>query len=95
MKHPTIHYSRAVEDWDWPDELDGLLASAAHHRFLLENERARVLETVIPPGETTAIHTHRWPSVQHVVIGSDIVRRDAELRVIVVELKDPALRPPG
>jgi hypothetical protein len=94
---------------------------------LLENARARVLESVIPPGETTAIHTHPWPSVQHVVQGSDIVRRDAdggvmldtradgepledsmtlwsapmpphsvenvgaaELRVIVVELKDQA-----
>jgi quercetin dioxygenase-like cupin family protein len=121
-----------VEEWAWPDELDALRASAAHHRLLLENERARVLETVIPPGETTAIHTHRWPSIQHVTGGSDIVRRDAdgtvmldtraagepleasmtlwsapmpphsvenvgaaELRVIVVELKDPAARPPG
>jgi hypothetical protein len=127
MKHSTIHYSRAVEEWAWPDELDALRASAAHHRLLLENERARVLESVIPPGETTAIHTHPWPSVQHVVQGSDIVRRDTdgtvmldtraggepledsmtlwsapvpphsvenvsvgELRVIVVELKDPA-----
>jgi hypothetical protein len=132
MKHSTIHYSRAVEDWAWPDELDALRASAAHHQLLLENERARVLETVIPAGETTAIHTRRWPSIQHVVGGSDIVRRDAdgtvmldtraagepleasmtlwsapmpphsvenvgaaELRVIVVELKDPAARMPG
>jgi hypothetical protein len=45
-----------VEEWAWPDELDALLASAAHHRLLLENERARVLETVIQAGETTAIH---------------------------------------
>ena len=116
-----------MEEWAWPDELDALLASAAHHRLLLENDHARVLESVIPPGETTGIHTHRWPNVQHVVQGSDIVRRDAdgtvmldtraagepledsmtlwsapipphsvenvgagELRVIVVELKDPA-----
>jgi len=127
MKHSTMHYSRAVEEWAWPDDLDALLAAGAHHRLLLENERARVLESVIPPGETTAIHTHPWPSVQHVVRGSDIIRRDAdgmvmldtraagepledamtlwsapmpphsvenvgagELRVIVVELKDPA-----
>jgi mannose-6-phosphate isomerase-like protein (cupin superfamily) len=121
-----------VEDWAWTDELDALIAAHGNHRLLLENDRTRVLETVIPPGETTAIHTHRWPSVQHVVSGSDIVRRDAdgtvmldtraagepledsmtlwsapmpphsvenvgdaELRVIVVELKDPAARPPG
>ena len=116
-----------MEEPAWPDELDALSASAEHHRLLLENAHARVLESLIPPGETTAIHTHPWPSVQHVVQGSDIVRRDAdggvmldtraagepledsmtlwsapmpphsvenvgtgELRVIVVELKDPA-----
>ena len=115
-----------MEDWNWPEELDALRAASAHHRLLLENDRARVLETVIAAGETTAIHTHRWPSIQYVVRGSDIVRRDAdgavmldtraagepleasmtlwsepmpphsvenvgetELRVIVVELKNP------
>jgi hypothetical protein len=42
----------------------------------LENERVRVLETRIPPGETTAVHTHRWPNVQQVLSSTDFVRRD-------------------
>ena len=72
----AIHYSRAVEDW--PDELDALSASAEHHRLLLENDSVRVLESFIPPGETTAVHTHRWPNVQYIVRGTRIVRRNAD-----------------
>jgi len=72
----AIHYSRAMDDW--PDELDALSASADHHRLLLENDTVRVLESLIPPGETTAVHTHRWPNVQFVVRGSRLVRRDAD-----------------
>ena len=62
--------------WDWPEELDALVAAPAHHSLLLENERVRVLETLIPPGETTAVHTHRWPNVQHVLSSTAFIRRD-------------------
>jgi quercetin dioxygenase-like cupin family protein len=72
----AIHYSRAMDEW--PDELDALSASGEHHRLLLENDSVRVLESFIPPGETTAVHTHRWPNVQFVVRGSRLVRRDAD-----------------
>ena len=48
------------------------------HHLLLENEHVRVLETLVPAGETTAIHTHRWPNVQYVVSGADFVRRDRD-----------------
>jgi hypothetical protein len=65
-------------DWDWPDELDALVAAPAHHSLLVENERVRVLETLIPPGETTAVHTHCWPNVQHVLSSTDFIRRDGE-----------------
>jgi len=32
---------------EWPEELDALTAAPANHRLLLENERVRVLETVV------------------------------------------------
>jgi mannose-6-phosphate isomerase-like protein (cupin superfamily) len=67
---------------DWPDELDALVASTAHHWLLLENDSARVLETVIPPGETTEVHTHRWPNVQFVVSGSHLIKRDPDGAVL-------------
>jgi hypothetical protein len=70
-------------DWDWPEELDALVAAPAHHSLLLENERVRVLETLIQPGETTAVHTHRWPNVQHVLSSADFIRRDGEGGVLL------------
>ncbi len=63
--------------WPWPDELDALSAAPQNHRVLLENELVRVLQTHIPVGSTTPVHTHRWPSVEYVVSGSHLVRRDA------------------
>lgn len=62
----------------WPAHLDAVVAAPAHHRVLLENEHVRVLETVIVPGETVPLHTHRWASVYYVVSAGDFVRRDAQ-----------------
>ena len=50
---------------------------------LLENARVRVLDTLIPAGERTPIHTHRWPAVHHVISGIAFVRRDADGAVLV------------
>jgi hypothetical protein len=66
-----------MSDNDWPAELDALVAAPRHHRLLLENDRVRVLDTEIGPGDRTPVHTHRWPAVHYVVSWSDFVRRDA------------------
>jgi len=63
--------------WPWPASLDALSAAPRYHTLLLENDRVRVLETRIPPGELVPLHTHRWPSVLHVLSWSDFIRRDA------------------
>src|SRR5271157_2510061 len=62
----------------WLAELDALSAAAAHHKLLMENDHVRVLETFIPAGEQTAVHTHRWPAVQYVQAWSDFLRYDGE-----------------
>lgn len=64
--------------WPWPDSLDALIAAPDHHDLLLENERVRVLRVHIAPGQLVPVHTHRWPSVMHVLSASDFVRRDEE-----------------
>jgi len=64
-------------------ELDALHAAPKQHRLLLENDRVRVLDTKIAPGEHTPIHTHRWPAVHHVLSWSDFVRRDGDGRILV------------
>jgi hypothetical protein len=70
------------KDWPWPDSLDAVIAAPKYHKLLFENERVRLLEVRIPPGEITPVHTHRWPSAIYVARQSDFIRRDAEGNVL-------------
>jgi quercetin dioxygenase-like cupin family protein len=42
-----------------PEELDGPLAAPDHHRVIYEDERVRVMELTVAPGERVPVHTHR------------------------------------
>lgn len=67
----------------WPHPLDGVLADPAHHRILFDNDRIRVVETIVRVGETTPLHTHVLPTVLYALSGSHFVRRDVNGVVIV------------
>jgi hypothetical protein len=71
-----------MEGWPWPDSLDALQAAPESHRLLFESDVVRVLETTIPPGGTTPVHTHRWPGIQYFVSIGHFVRRDADGAVL-------------
>src|SRR6185437_7634150 len=58
------------------DPQDAVIAAPRFHRVLLEDETVRVLDTLVPPGETVPLHTHRWPAVLYIISWSDCVRRD-------------------
>jgi hypothetical protein len=58
--------------------LDGPIAAPDHHRVLFENDRVRVVETVIRVGDTTPLHTHLAPHLLIFSSGSRFVRRDAD-----------------
>jgi len=75
----------------WPPELDALIAAPRHHRLLFENDRVRVLDTRIAPGDTVPLHTHCWPAVYQVVSWSDFVRRDEHGAVQVDTRGKPAI----
>src|SRR5262249_62345669 len=75
--------------WEWRAELEALAAAPEHHRLLLENERVRVLETVVPVAATTPVHTHRWASVEYVLEPSGIVRRDSEGTILLDARRAP------
>jgi hypothetical protein len=62
--------------WPWPDSMDARTAAPEFHRLLFENERVRVLEVRIRPGEFVPVHTHRCPGAVYVVSAGDFVRRD-------------------
>ena len=66
----------------WPPELDAVIASENHHRFVMENDSVRVLETIIQPGETTNLHTHIWPAATYFLSNSNMVRRDEHGNVL-------------
>ena len=51
------------DDASWPPELDAVAAAPRNHRVLFENDRLRVLEVILEPGEEEPVHHHRWPSV--------------------------------
>jgi quercetin dioxygenase-like cupin family protein len=68
---------------EWPDSLDALIAAPKHHTLLFQNDRVRVLETRIPRGDTTAVHTHRWASAIHTLSWSDFIRRDGNGKILL------------
>lgn len=65
------------------DSLDAVTASLKHHRVLLENDHIRVLETILRPGEETALHTHIWPGYLYVLSWSDFERFDEHGSVVM------------
>jgi hypothetical protein len=64
--------------WNWPDELDALVAAPENHHVLLENDQVRVIQTEVAVGATTPVHTHRWSSVEYVLSTTDFIRRDGD-----------------
>ena len=50
-------------DCAWPASLDALAAAPGNHRVLLENERVRVIEITVAPGEREPVHAHCFPGV--------------------------------
>ena len=76
------------------DPLDAVTAAPRFHRVLLENEIVRVLDTIVPPGETVPLHTHCWPAVLYIVSWSNCVRHDADGR-ITMDSRNTAAPPSG
>jgi len=84
------------DPWPWPEALDGPIAAGGNHRVLFENERVRVLETLIPAGEITPVHTHEAATVMYVMSGSSFIRRD-ETGAVMVDtstMNPPFIMPP-
>ena len=83
--------AKSADPWPWPESLDGPIAAPDHHRVLWENDRVRVLETTIPAGATTPLHTHRASTVMYVVSGTSFIRRNEHGAVM---LDTSAMDPP-
>lgn len=60
------------------ESLDGVIAAPEHHRVIFENERVRIVEFKVKPGEFVPVHTHRWATVNYVISLSDFLSYDAD-----------------
>ena len=77
------------------DRLDAVAAAPEHHIVLFEDDRVRVLDTVIRPGEETAVHTHVWSGVLYVISWSPCVRCDEHGTVMMDSVRDGVSPVPG
>jgi mannose-6-phosphate isomerase-like protein (cupin superfamily) len=66
-----------------PDSLDAMTAAPDHHFVLLENDRVRVLDTRLAPGESTPLHAHVWAGALYILSWSDFVRKNAAGEIIL------------
>ncbi|HZJ35072.1 MAG TPA: nuclear transport factor 2 family protein [Gillisia sp.] len=74
---------------DWPTELDAVIAAPKNHEILLENDKVRVLEVTLAPGEKEALHHHRWPSALYIQEAGDFIDYDGDGNVIFDSRKLP------
>jgi quercetin dioxygenase-like cupin family protein len=73
----------ASNQQEYAEGLDALVAAPKHHVLLFENDRVRVLDTTVAPGETVPLHTHRWPATLYILSWSEFLRRNGEGVVVV------------
>ena len=66
----------------WDDSLDAVTAAPKNHKVVLENDKVRVLEVTVQPGEKEPVHGHKWSSVLYVMEEENIRDYDAEGNVI-------------
>lgn len=80
----------------WPASMDALAAAPHNHRVLLENERVRVLEVMVRPGEKEPIHLHRFPSVFYTEVPASYRLHDEQGKVQVDTglVKQPSISDP-
>ncbi|MCB0448235.1 MAG: hypothetical protein KDD03_12140 [Gelidibacter sp.] len=82
-KTPNQQFTyKSGDPTSWPAVFDAILAAPKNHKILLENEKTRVLEVTLLPGETENLHHHRWPSVLYIQEAGDFVDYDEEGNVI-------------
>jgi len=85
---------KTVKNELWPTELDALTAAPENHKLLFENDRVRVLDTFIRPGQTTPLHTHCWPATLYILSAGDFIRCD-ESGAITLDSRSSQALPTG
>lgn len=69
-------------DCAWPASLDAVAAAPGNHRVLLENERVRVIEITVAPGEREPVHAHCLPGVGYIMYEGKYRDYDAQGKLV-------------
>jgi mannose-6-phosphate isomerase-like protein (cupin superfamily) len=72
----------ATGECPWPPALDAVAAAPGNHKVVLENDRVRVLEVTVKPGEKEPVHAHCFPSVLYVMSGGPYKDFDGEGKLV-------------
>ncbi|MFN2392543.1 MAG: cupin domain-containing protein, partial [Pyrinomonadaceae bacterium] len=80
---PTVQTQQATKPdpnnpATWADSLDAVVAAPKNHKVVLENDKVRVLEVTVQPGEKEPVHAHKWSSVLYVMEEENIRDYDAD-----------------
>jgi quercetin dioxygenase-like cupin family protein len=75
--------------------LDAMAVAPNHHAVLFENEKVRVLDTLLQPGDQTPIHSHEWPASLYILSWSDFIRYGEDGRILADSRKTGAAPPAG
>ena len=51
----------------WPPSLDAVVAAPANHKVLIDNDKVRVLDVTVQPGEKENLHAHCRSSVMYLM----------------------------
>jgi len=77
----------------WGSELDAVRAAPDNHKVLLENDRVRVLDVTVLPGQREPLHAHCNASVLYVMQRGALRERNGEGRIVRDEAAAPATLP--
>jgi hypothetical protein len=66
----------------WPAAQDAIQAAPRNHRVVLENDKVRVLDVIVPAHTKENVHAHCWPSVLYITDAGKYVDYDANGRVL-------------
>jgi hypothetical protein len=80
---------------DLPIALDGPVAAPEHHRVIFENDRVRVVDFRVGPGETVPVHTHRYATVNYVISLSEFLSFDSSGNLKMDSRNDEAAQREG
>jgi len=83
-----------VDNWNWPDSLDALVAAKDYHKLIFKTADFRILEVTVPSGQLDPIHTHKGNSIVWVVNTSPILYNtfDIDKNNQLIQVKQDTIR---